>query len=128
VDTGEFPNIARIIPEFPRTGITLKLKPKDLKQALPFLKVLGPSTVKARFDTGMTLSTTDGGAYSAAGLAEANSEQMDIAFNAKYLHDAFQFFADCDLTATLEAYNPLRPVLLSAGAGVKYVVTPIRVM
>ena len=106
---------------------------KQLLSALERIAVLADQTnlVKFSIDSGtqsiaLSVEAQDRGSGRESLVAQISGENLDIAFNVKYLMDGLKTIPTQDLTINLN--GPLEPVILTPLGGIKmtYLVMPVQ--
>ena len=128
---GRYPDYRLLIPSKFQRQVTLDRK--QLLSALERIAVLADQTnlVKFSIDSGtqsiaLSVEAQDRGSGRESLVAQISGENLDIAFNVKYLMDGLKTIPTQDLTINLN--GPLEPVILTPLGGIKmtYLVMPVQ--
>lgn len=132
-DTCDYPDVARLIPgDKDFVEASFSMAGDDLKNLARFLKSQASDIVTfvGGADGKLIIKNPKSGmTYAGPSVVEGCKSGHDFAthFRAKYLYEALHFFETCFLPVTINLYAPLRPVLLTYGDNVKYLVAPVNV-
>ena len=128
---GRYPDYRLLIPSKFQRQVTLDRK--QLLSALERIAVLADQTnlVKFSIDSStqsiaLSVEAQDRGSGRESLVAQISGENLDIAFNVKYLMDGLKTIPTQDLTINLN--GPLEPVILTPLGGLKmtYLVMPVQ--
>jgi DNA polymerase III subunit beta len=128
---GKYPDYHLLIPKQFQRQITLDRK--QLLTALERIAVLADQTnlVKFSIDSAnqsidLSVDSQDRGSGRESLTAQISGEELDIAFNIKYLMDGLKTIPTQEITISLN--GPLEPVILTPLGGVKmtYLVMPVQ--
>ena len=128
---GKYPDYRLLIPKQFQRQITLDRK--QLLTALERIAVLSDQSNLVKFSINgetqsidLSVDSQDRGSGRESLLAQISGDNLDIAFNIKYLMDGLKTLPTQDITISLN--GPLEPVILTPLGGVKmtYLVMPVQ--